>query len=120
LSSTELVSLFAILPAALSLLVGWFVWGLSGERFPLPLWRSGFAFAGLLIATVGAFLECHFIVRYANYEASKIWGAMLPVGGPTWFVSIIAALFGKGRVRLSLVIYVLMSLLGIEFIVLLD
>jgi len=112
-----LVMVFLI-PAAVSVLFSWRAWRSAPDRFPLPSWRSRFAFCGLIAATVGYLLETAYMIRGYAYSylpgpLSQLWLVMGWTVVLTWIISILAALLGKGRVRLPLFIYVVISAAGI-------
>ena len=106
-----------LLPAAASVLAGWWLWRRAADRF-LPIWKGRLAFAGLIASTAGMFLESAFLIReyaYSNLVGpiSELWLATAWVAALSWLVAAVAALFGKGRARWPLFLYVVTSLGGI-------
>jgi hypothetical protein len=107
-----------LIPAAVSVIFGWRAWSSSPNPFPLPCWRSWFTFCGLIAATIGFLLETSYLIRDYAYShlsgpLSQLWLAMAWTAVLTWIISLLAAVLGKGRVRLPLFFFVVTSFVGI-------
>jgi hypothetical protein len=111
-----------LVSAAASVILAWWSWHRTSDHLPPYGWRLRVTFYGVIAASVGFFLELAFLIReYAfSYVAADsvplgrvaAWGAVL-----TWLVALFAAIFGRGKERWFLMLYVVVSILGILFFV---
>ena len=109
-------------PAAATVISAWWSWRRTPDHLPPCGWRLRVAFWGLIAATLGFLLELAFLIReyaFSYLSADSVplgrvaaWGAVL-----TWLVVLFAAMFGRGRVRWFLLLYVVATILGIFFFV---
>jgi hypothetical protein len=108
-----------LIPAGVTVLLGWWVQRSATQLFLLPTWRNRVTSYGLLSATVGFVLELAFMIREFSFSSVPMgslyplwmlmgWAAVL-----TWVICIIAAVVGLGRLRWILLLYVMTSAVGI-------
>jgi hypothetical protein len=86
----------------------WVFWGKSPIKFQDPKWRSGLLFSGLLACSLNVFVFWSYVIWLRFHETDANWWegrdrfelvSDLLVG-----LAILAAIFGKGRARLPVLL----------------